>query len=180
MSDADEPRPGTALVRTGSPAEQEALLLGERFLKRVAALDAAQWGRLDAAAQRLLARDPISRWQRSRYAASFLAALPIFESALVPLGFFSDVSKDVAALLGGVSDWRSGELRGAGRERPGDPRWEQLRSLRAIRERGAHGGDAAYLLGFVLAALWGRDRLPPDAFRRIYAPVEPVIPLASL
>ena len=164
----------------GSPAEQEGLLLGERFLKRVAALDAAQWGRLDASAQQLLARDPISRWRRSRYAASFLAALPILESALAASGLVADLSKDVAALLRGVPDWRSGDLRGVGRERPGDPRWEQLRSLRAIRERGAHGGDAAYLLGFVLAALWGRGSLPPDAFRRLYAPVEPVIPLASL
>ncbi len=54
-----------------SDATSELDRLVSRFLDRIAALSPAEWGRLQAIAERQLAGDPVARWRRaSRVAAS--------------------------------------------------------------------------------------------------------------
>lgn len=185
MTDADGSRPGTALVRTGSLAEQEGLLLGERFLKRVAALDAAQWGRLDAAAQQLTGNDPVSRWRRARWQSATAWRLPVLADLLtvmhVAIGVSVDVRFGLEMLVRGDRAWEDRDPTAAP-ARPSDtPVTRQWRALAEIRERGrSRVGNGGLVLSVALAALQLRPMIGEEALRRAYAPVEPVIPLASL
>jgi len=185
VSGAGEGRPGTALVRTGSPDEQAGLLLGERFLKRVAALDAAQWGRLDAAAQQLLARDPISRWRHARYHAAIAAQVPALEALFTAMHLaidaYTGVTVAVELLVRGDRVWKDHDPTTSVTQLADTPETRQWRSLSAICERGrSRLGDASVVLSSALLALQLHRRLSPEAVRRMYAPVEPVIPLDSL
>ena len=185
MSDADEPRPGTALVRTGSPAEQEGLLLGERFLERVAALDAVQWGRLDAAAQQLTGKDPVSRWRRARWHSAAASKLPVLADMLtvmnLAIGVAVDVTFGLELLVRGDRAWKDHDPTAALAAMPETPFTRQWRSLAGIRERGRSPlGHAGLLLSVALVALQMRHTIDEEALRETYAPVEPVIPLASL
>ena len=185
----EEPAPAgesTAVVLARDPkADLDAERRGERFLKRVAGLSAEEWGRLDAAAQRLFARDPLSRWESARYLASFTAMVPAFEAAFTAFGIVSGLVADARRWLRGGPgrfDHRPSYEAAVRHEELADSALvRQLRALGGIRERGSHvSGAAWFVLDFSLVALHLHRGLAPDAFARLYAPGEPVIPFASL
>ena len=81
----------TALV----PVQPRPGRRAERFLQRLAGLTPVEWGRLDAAADRLMADDPVARWQRARWEAAFAAPLAI-EPLVVGAVFLLDAVRDLA------------------------------------------------------------------------------------
>lgn len=163
-------------VRTLAPGRDAVV---DRWLSRVARLEPAAWGRLDAIGQRCEAGDPMSRWQRADRVAALASALPALERALAVFGFGAELVRD---LLGATRD--------ASRRPPdasptADPRTRrlvaQVQSLWDLGHAQPGGGGAAMsclMLG--LAALHARPLLSADAFARLYALVEPVIPVADV
>jgi hypothetical protein len=156
----------------------------ERFLLRVAALDAVAWGRLDAAGQRLNAGDPVARWERSRRVVAVTAAAPFAEAVLAPLDFAASAVRDLARWL------RDAPPEPWGMRPPpdlplhdADARWF-MRSLQTLWDtaiaRPAGPGPAIGPLVLALLALGARGGLPAEAFTRMYELVEPEIPAASL
>lgn len=159
-----------------------------RFVDRVAMLSAEDWGRLDASCAHLDPRDPIGRWRWTRHRAAILHVIPALE--VVATAFFAATG---AAQLAG--DALLGWTRA-----PRPLRWQlpapptdhpsphyaalfaRLAPLRRAIEAQPGREDAlsSTILQFAgLAILVGRLR-DPDAIRRIYEPIEPVIPYASL
>jgi hypothetical protein len=166
----------TALVRTFDSDREAAV---DRFLARLAALGPDGWGRLDAIAERLDAADPLSRWRRADRQAAFAAAAPALESVVRGLVFGRSLLAD---LLGGRGGARARRVVGVATGGAGATRLDaQLRSLVDLHEAqpaGAH--DPFELLLLALLALRARDRLPAEAFARLYGPVERVLPLAAV
>jgi hypothetical protein len=174
------------MPKTETERAEERLAVADRFLDRVAALTPAQWGQLDAIGQREMAGDPLTRWRQARRGVpavvpSVLA--PPMTAMLVGMGVVSDVSIELAARLGGT------EL--LNRVLPDEPaaphdvdaerRRAQLRRLFELA--GAQPGGAGDALGCLLVGLaafhvaYHRSRA---LFVQQYAPLEPVIPFASL
>lgn len=175
--------PVTAPVETPVSA-REALV--DRFLARLAALSPRQWGELDAIGQRLHASDPITLWATARRLSAFTSKAPAFE----------DVSTVITFVSMGL-----GRLANLGRRRPSRPERpyyatpharsypdsetrafaQRMDTLTDIQHHQPGGpGDAGACLWVAMSALWQRDHLTPEGFARLYAPVEPVIPFASL
>lgn len=170
----------TALVQTLAPGRGAAV---DRFLARVAALGPAQWGRLDAIAQRVFAADPIARWQLAGHVTASAAIPPAVQQTLRSFVFGMSVLGDVAGLV------RPRRERARRRPPPLPPSanaearaldaW--LRSLLDLHEAQPGATDQTVeVLAFALWALHLRDRVPAATFARLYAPVEAVIPLASV
>jgi hypothetical protein len=167
----------TALVRTFGSDREAAV---DRFLARLAALGPDGWGRLDAIAERLDAPDPLSRWRRADRQAAFAAAAPALESVVRGVVFGRSLLAD---LLGGGGGARARRVLGVatGGGAAATRLDAQLRSLVDLHEAqppGAH--DPFELLLLALLALRARDRLPAEAFARLYGPVERVLPLAAI
>jgi len=163
-------------VRTLAPGRDAVV---DRWLARVARLGPAEWGRLDAIGQRFTAGDPMSRWQRAARVSAAGAVLPALEHGLAVLGFGVELVHD---LLGGARD---GPRRPRDAPPSADPRTRRLvaqaQSLWDLGHAQAGGGGAAMsCLTLALAALYARPLLPPEAFARLYALVEPVIPAADV
>lgn len=171
---------GSALpVQTLAPGRAAAV---DRFLARLAALSAGQWGRLDALAERLDAGDPISRWRRAEWQASFAAGVPAVEAVVRGVVFGRSLLDDLlrrapAGRDDGPFTAALGAAGGVGAARLD----AQLRSLVDLcaAQPGERRGTLALLASAVLA-LHARDTLPPRAFARLYEPVAPVLPLAEV
>ena len=178
----------TALVPT-PPAP-----IVERFLARVAMLRPAEWGRLDAVGQSLEAQDPISRWRRARLLGAFASAVPVLEEALTVLGSVVGTASDLARWLQGRSsprDFRpSAEMVERARSPDSHALLAAMQRLWAIADARPGGPGAAMACLFpALTALFLRElaarrgaaaAVLAQPIARLYAPVEPVIPLASL
>ncbi|GLC23561.1 hypothetical protein [Roseisolibacter agri] len=166
-------------IRTLTPGRDAVV---DRWLARVARLGPAEWGRLDAIGQRFVAGDPMSRWQRAARlsaAGAAVPALPALQQALAVVGFGVELVRD---LTGGTHD---GPRRPRDAPPSADPRTRrrvaQVQSLWDLGHAQPGGGGAAMsclMLG--LAALHARPLLPADAFARLYALVEPVIPVVDV
>lgn len=166
-------------VRTLAPGRDAVV---DRWLARVARLGPAEWGRLDAIGQRFTAGDPMSRWQRAERTSALAAALPALERALAVVGFGAELVRDLTGRSRrGWSDAR----------RPRDaspsahPRVRrlvaQLQTLWDLGEAQPGGAGAAMpCLVLAMVALHARPQLPADAFARLYALVEPVVPAAGV
>jgi hypothetical protein len=173
----------TALVVRTLPSDRDAA--AERFLARVARLTAAEWGRLDAIGERLGAGDPIARWRRADRWAALAGvrgrSLPRLGATLAVLGFGAELVSD---LLGG----RAGRRLPATFPEPSPHAAPEARRAHAqlrtlLDAAAAQPGDATTALPWLALALFAlrlRDALAPEAFARLYAPVEPVIPAASV
>ncbi len=163
-------------VRTLTPGRDAVV---ERWLSRVARLEPAAWGRLDAIGQRFLAGDPMSRWQRAARLSAAGAVVPALRHALAVVGFGVELIHD---LTGGPRD---GPRRPRDAPPSADPRTRrlvaQVQSLWDLgRAQPGGGGAALSCLMLALAALHARPLLPADAFARLYALVEPVIPVGDV
>jgi hypothetical protein len=157
----------------------------DRYLERVAALSATDWGRLDAAGQRFNARDLLARWRRARRFAGD-GILPLaFHEAMAVAFFTADILKSAV-------DGRDGEEAPTGwltsldaaaqpRSPEGDRMIAQIRRLHEIAAAQPGGpGAALSCLGAGLVALHITHTLSTDPRTSLYSIVEPVIPLASL
>jgi hypothetical protein len=166
-------------VRT-LPAGRDAVV--DRWLARVARLGPAEWGRLDAIGQRFTAGDPMSRWQRADRMAAIAAALPALERALAVFGFGAELLHD---LLGGARGARFAVPRPRDPSPAADPAGRrlvaQLQSLWDLGHAQPGGAGAAMsCLHLALLALHARPRMPVEAFARLYALVEPVVPVREV
>jgi hypothetical protein len=172
----------TAVVRTLAPGREAAV---DRFLVRLGALGPEGWGRLDAVAERLGAGDPIARWQSAERHAAFAGSVPTLKTVVHAVVFAHSL---VGGLFGRGPRPRPVRAASVGRRSvgvAGDSNTErlnqQLRSLVDLYDAQPGGWDGTFdLVLTTLLALHLRDRIPPDAFRRLYAPAERVIPLASV
>lgn len=155
----------------------------ERFVQRVAGLSPAEWGRLDAAADMMMAGDPITRWRRARWRAAMTASSP-FELLAIPVLLMADLGRDVAGM--GEAELGRRLLRnlpgpGAG-DVPGERRvLEQIHRLVAIamEQPGASSRTLELLLQAIVSI--GLEGVYSERVRRrMYAPVEAVIPYSTL
>jgi len=163
-------------VRTLQPGRDAVI---DRWLARVARLGPAEWGRLDAIGQRFAAGDPISRWQRADRMAALAAALPTLARALAIVGFGTELVHD---LLGSPRSAMR-RPRDAAASAPAGVRLlvAQAQALWDLGEAQPGGAGAAMsCLMVALLALRARPQLPAEAFARLYALVEPVIPVATI
>lgn len=176
--------PATAPVQSPTSARDA---LADRYLARVAALGPRQWGELDAIGQRFAASDPVSVWHRARTLAAFAGQFPVLEDAMTVVGF---VGMGIGDLLGAVRRGLGDRSRTAmvqtrtpmpsasSEARQLGARIATLRDAALLQPGGP--GAAMDVLTLGLVALWIRHLLPAPAFERVYALVDPVIPLASL
>lgn len=182
----------------------------DAFVARVRALPPAGWGRLDAIGERFADNTPWARLRRARLDADRFAlfganiiARPVVVGGAVILGAAKDAGRwlradpppdpfrpprrRIHAADEPLPDGRSAFQRGW------DAYWEHhltgLAELRRLaRESPARGpapdGGAAAIrvleLGFQSLWMRGVPGADPAVLDRLYAPVEPVIPLASL
>ena len=157
----------------------------ERFLQRLAGLTPAEWGRLDAAADRLMADDPIARWQRARWEAAFAAPLAI-EPLVVGTVFLLDVARDIAGRRDDPRELMRRLRAGADAVGQRHPEAAQTASqfdrlVSIVTEQPAAGAShvlSVVLHGFVAVRMEGV--LSARICRRMYAPLQPVIPLDTL
>lgn len=151
----------------------------DRWLARVARLGPAEWGRLDAIGQRFAAGDPISRWQRADRVAALAAALPPLVRAMAVVGFGAELVYD---LLGGPRSQGRRPRDVAPSAPPGVRRLvAQAQALWDLGEAQPGGAGAAMsCLTIALLALRARPQLPAAAFARLYALVEPVLPVREI
>jgi hypothetical protein len=174
---------GTLVVRGVDGAGVDRFAQADRYLDRVAALSPAEWGRLDAAGQQLVATDPMAAWRRARRATSTGLVPPAVEGALGVMDAIEEFVKRVAQALGlgGAVE----RIAPSGTDAPRDADAERMRvqfqrldEIAAAQPGGAR--DAIHALSEGLLALHTRHLRSPKSFRRAYASVEPVIPAASL
>ena len=178
----------------------------DAYVARVGALSAAEWGRLDAIGTRLMDNTPWARVRRARLDADAYIAFTRLVPREVAVGgaTVARAVADVGRWLGTrpPHDPLAPPRRPV--QFPTDPRWpEPTPELRAamasserwyarvaevrrrVREapaaaRSASGGGAAIrVLEYGLTAITCLE-VDRAAALRLYAPVEPVIPLASL
>ncbi len=153
----------------------------DAFLARVAGLSPDDWGRLDALGARRKGGDPLARVERARHEAWVMGKTP--RELAVPARFLLDLVGDAVA----IADGRYDEPTKRPRELPpnvvGEPRLlhERLVSLWEIAAAQPGGpGDAMWVLRPALVGLAMRGRVSPRAFERMWAPLEPFIPFATL
>ncbi len=176
----------TALVPVTAPIESPTSAreaLADRFLARVSALSPRQWGELDAIGQRFTASDPISVWQRARRLAAFAGRLPALEDVMTVFGFVGLGVADLATAAGLRGRTSYVHLPTPATSTPPESRalTDRIETLRDIATHQPGGaGEAFDSLAIALGALWMRDLLPDASFARLYALVEPVVPIASL
>lgn len=184
----DLPAPATAPVPVATLDPADVAL--DRFLARVAALTPAQWGELDAIGQRMQGGGPAARWRRARRESAVAASMPLARDIFTVVQLAVDAALDLEDVIFGpprrrarVAPTRRPTPRPAS---PSTPPALQ-RFLRASSELAElalaqPGGPGAAMecLSIALRAVWMRPTLPAAAFAEMYAPVEPVIPAASL
>lgn len=175
------------------------------FVARVDALSAEEWGRLDAAGARFLARDPLGFAERSvRYAALVggltgagdLLAIPAV-AALQAAGWLVGTIADGVRIVLDLPDRRRTTVEDALRRIRSQPSAaatsEEHRAVGdAVRHLAAATLDAAgtghvasaepafTVLSTALAAVIWHERIGAGNAARLYELVEPVIPWASL
>jgi hypothetical protein len=174
---------GTEVVRSVDGASAERFERADRYLERVAALSAAEWGRLDAAGQQLAVSDPMAAWRRARRATSVGIVPPAVESVMGVMSAVEDLVKRVASALGlgSVVERIAAADPDGPLDADGERMQAQYRRLTEIASAQPGGArDAIHALSEGLLALHTRHLRTPKSFRRAYAPVEPVIPAASL
>ena len=155
--------------------------LADRFLARVAALTPAEWGRLDAIAQRETAGDPIARWRRIRRVTGLGSEPEWLQAGLAALVFGLEMVQSVATLVRGdrlLPAPRAGADHLTAEARALDERVRALWDTAQAQPGGQR--EATRVLTMALVALWSRALLSPAAFARQYELVEPVIPIRSL
>jgi hypothetical protein len=178
----------------------------DAYVARVRALSAAEWGRLDATGTRLMDNTPWARVRRARLDADSYIAFTRLVPREVAVGG-ATVARAVADVGRWLGTRPSRDPLAPPRrpiQLPTDPRWpEPTPELRAamarserwygrvaeirrlVREapataRSESGGAAAIrVLEYGLTGLTCLE-VDRDAALRLYAPVEPVIPFASL
>jgi hypothetical protein len=198
--------PGTALVPASIPSPDPDAR-ADRFLARVAALTPAEWGRLDAIGAEHVAQDAWGAVSRVRQTAALLDGLPagpvlgaVF-GGMTALFLAVDLARvGVAGLLGvpRPAGWmrRPADRPEAPAGAPLSPeaaasrrvtaRLQRLHDLAGAQPGGV--GPSVAVLGMALVAagapdeagLRAPDGRPKAVLAALYAPVEPVIPFASL
>jgi hypothetical protein len=174
---------GTQVVLNVDGETTERLDRVDRYLERVAALSPADWGRLDAAGQQLAASDPMAIWRRARRMSSMELMPPAAEGLMTVFIAVSDLVGRLVHALGGSDPARRTFAAHAGKPPNAevDRMFAQIQRLYDIADAQPGGRrDAVHALAEGMLALHTRQARTPKSFRRAYAPVEPVIPAASL
>jgi hypothetical protein len=176
--------------------------LVDAFLSRAEKLTPTEWGRLEARGAHLVARTPLSFLQRARIdgaAHGLWNFLPPGAATAAALAVRAAFWTAVRALTAGMlladptgkrrKHWSESGGRLAARhaaqtKRRLDRGDEHARLFETCK---THAGDHAWYnsgaykaLYFGFMALDNREMISDEAFATVYAPVEPIIPLASL
>jgi hypothetical protein len=159
--------------------------LAERFLDRVERLTPEEWGRLDAVGARLTGADPFAAWARVRRSTTLLAAGRVPAPLATILAVVMETTSELVSTLRGRARWDAFTLvvpdSSPRAPAPHDAEMAQLRRLRDVLAlQPGRPGPATYCVLVVSIATLLHEHLSPDDFARLYAPVESVIPLASL
>jgi hypothetical protein len=173
--------PVVAEVRTPATARESRV---DRFLARVGMLTPAQWGELDALAAQYEPHDPIGWWRNARRTSAFASRVPVVDDVLSAGLFVAFGVEDIARLF------RRRRPSAVTCQMPAPPaaaspefrqHYDRLTTLwDTARAQPGGPGPSMSALTMALHALWMREHLTDDGFARAYAPVEPVIPAASL
>ena len=184
----DDTAPPTALP-AAPPAAQlagAADARAERFLARVALLPPPAWAELHAAGARDAGPGLGARVRRARVTGALVpSGLRAWAPAVTGAVVAAQLAAEVVALL------RGAPRAPAWRRRPPDlpphdtaARQHQRRQLQRLWDLVAASpggpGPALNCLGMALVACWLSDRVAEGAARRLYGPVQRVIPWASL
>lgn len=161
------------------PGDAAATLAVDRFLARLGTLSPAEWGRLDAEAQRAVGEPGLlGYWGTARHIAARIAGGPVPEPVLAAVALAGALAERLAPSQGGgrlVPRDRGDRGDRTPAHRALDARRRSLADL-LVLQPGRPDPRTRMCLEHALDALWYRATLPPDAFARLYAPVAPVIP----